>query len=166
MRLEILHLAAPCRLVPVTFTLAGTGETVADPQRIWSEYYSRKRAERVYEAGALWEAMKAAGVTHETVLALDFVCFGPCESDVRALGSQLSENYEVQITSAAEPGYFTVLGTTRPLGISLEKEQHTAWVEFMADVAQSYRCVFSEWTLEAPALGRTFRSAEVDDSAS
>lgn len=137
-----------------------------DPQQIWSEYYSRKKAERVYEANAMWEEMKAAGVTQETVLALDFVCFGPRESDVRALATQLSENYDAQVAAAAEPGYFTVLGTTRPRGVSLEREQLSAWVEFMSDVAHSYGCVFSEWTLEAPALNRAFRSAEVDASAS
>jgi hypothetical protein len=138
---------------------------MVDPQQAWSEYYSRKKAERLDEAGALWRAMQAAGVTHETVLALDFVCFGPSEQDANALATQLAENYEVKVAPAAERGYFTVTGTTRPHGITLQRDQHAAWVEFMADVARSHGCVLSEWSLEAPHLKATFRSADVDGAS-
>ena len=134
---------------------------MADPQQIWSDYYARKRGERVSEAEALWNEMREAGVGDNTVLALDFICFGNSRADVEGLAAQLSQNYHVQVAPAKEAGYFTVAGTTRPDGVTLGREQHKAWVEFMSDVAHSYACVFSEWSLEAPELCKTFRSAEV-----
>lgn len=132
-----------------------------NPQDTWSDYYARKKSERLREAQTLSLAMLAAGVRDDTVLALDFTCFGSSSPSVRALATQLSENYDVRITPGKEPGYQLVTGTTRPHGITLSAEQHVAWVEFMSDVARSHGCVFSEWSLEAPSLRKTFRSSEV-----
>jgi hypothetical protein len=133
---------------------------VQDSQHIWSDYHARKKAERLREAERLWSTMHSAGVRADTVLALDFTCFGPSAANAQALAAQLGENYEVRVSPDKQAGYHLVTGTTRPHGMTLEAAQHTAWVEFMADVARSHGCVFSEWSLEAPALATTFRSSE------
>ncbi len=135
---------------------------MADPDQAWAEYHARKRGERLAEAAALWAAMAADGVDGSTVLAVDFICFGGPGANVQGLRAQLAENYVVQLTPAKEPGYTTVSGTTRPHGITLEGQQHEAWVEFMFDVARSHGCMFSEWSFEVPALGKTFRSADFE----
>jgi hypothetical protein len=129
-----------------------------DPQNIWAEYYERKKAQRLEEASCLSSQMFAAGVTSDTVLALDFTHFGTSLTNVQALAAQLSENYEMQVASGKEQGIWLANGTTRPNGITLEHAQHLAWVEFMSDVAQSHACVFSTWSLEAPSLGVRFNS--------
>ena len=133
-----------------------------NPQKEWDDYFERKRAERLGEASKLWELMQDAGVTNETALALDFVCFGPSQSNVEDLAKQLSENYEIKVEPLAEQGYWCVKGTTRPYGIELEEEQHLGWVEFMSDVAKSYACAFSAWSLEAPSLGIKFKSEDIE----
>lgn len=129
-----------------------------DPQKIWSDFYERKKSERSEEAVELWKRMQAAGVTENTVLALDFLHFGNSRADVEALAQQLSENYVMEVVPAKEPGYWSAKGTTRPHGITLNQQQHLDWVGFMSDVAQSYACVFSTWSLEAPSLGEHFKS--------
>ena len=134
-----------------------------DPQKTWHDYYDRIKRRRLAAAALLWAEIEAAGANEETVFALDFAHFGNNHDDVGNLSIQLSEHYAIEVSARSEPNYWDVKGTTRPEGISLTKDQHAAWVEFMADVARSYACVFSEWTLEAPALGRTFRSAHLDD---
>jgi len=133
-----------------------------DPQKTWNAYYDRIRRRRLTEAAQLWDEIEAAGGNEETVFVLDFVHFGNNPDDVAQLSRQLSENYTTEISSRSEANYWDVRGTTRPEGISLSRDQHAAWVEFMFDVARSYACVFSGWKLEAPALGRTFQSANLD----
>ena len=134
-----------------------------DTQKTWGDYYDRIKHRRLAAAALLWAEIEAAGANEETVFALDFAHFGNNRDDVDNLGRQLSENYATEVSARSEQNYWDVRGTTRPEGICLTKDQHTAWVEFMVDVARSYACVFSEWTLEAPALGRTFQSAHPDD---
>jgi len=129
-----------------------------DPQATWAAYYADKKLERVREATELWSQLTRAGVTGETVLALDFVLFGTVQSNVHALANQLSENYSVTVSPDEDQGVWYAKGTTRPYGITLNQEQHLAWVEFMADVAQSHSCVFSTWELEAPSLRAKFQS--------
>ncbi|HEX5091838.1 MAG TPA: hypothetical protein VFV84_04020 [Burkholderiales bacterium] len=136
-----------------------------DPQKTWSDYYLRKKAQRVEEAGILWDRMTRAGVTDATVLALDFVHFGKVRADVEALAGQLAENYSMEVVPAGEQGYWLAKGTTRPQGITLTRDQHIGWVEFMADVANSYACVFSTWSFEAPTLGASFRSEDVESAS-
>ncbi|KFD30072.1 hypothetical protein [Sphingobium yanoikuyae] len=135
-----------------------------DPQNIWDDYYDRIKRRRIAEATFLWSEVDAAGANEETIFALDFVHFGNNRDDVDNLAQQLSENYTMEIAAHSEQNYWCAKGTTRPEGICLTKNDHTAWVDFMVDVARSYACVFSEWTLEAPALGRTFHSAHLDDA--
>jgi len=134
-----------------------------DPQKTWDDYYDRIKHRRLAEAALLWSEIEAAGANEETIFALDFAHFGNDRDDVDNLAQQLSENYATEVSPRSEQNYWDARGTTRPEGICLTKDQHTAWVEFMVDVARSYACVFSEWTLEAPALGRTFQSAHLDD---
>ena len=136
-----------------------------DPQKTWSDYYLRKKSQRIEEAGILWERMTQAGVTDETVLALDFVHFGNVKADVEALAAQLAENYSMEVVPAKDPGYWLAKGSTRPQGLTLSRDQHLGWVEFMSDVAHSYACVFSTWSLEAPILGASFRSEEVEGAS-
>lgn len=136
-----------------------------DPQVLWSEYYQRIRDRRAREAEALWNQMREAGFSDDTVAALDFVHFGNVREKVDALARQLSENYTVEVL-AADRGYWHVKGTTRPEGVCLSQAQHADWVLFMVDVARSYACVFSTWSLEAPSLGKTFKSEQVDESES
>ena len=136
-----------------------------DPQLVWSEYYQRIRDRRTREADALWSQMQQAGVSDDTVLAVDFVHFGDVREKVDALARQLSENYTVEVV-AADRGYWHVKGTTRPEGVCLSQADHAEWVLFMADVAASHACMFSTWSLEAPALRRTFNSEEMDESES
>lgn len=133
-----------------------------DPQAIWSDYYLRKKAQRIEEASRLWQLAQDADVKDETVLAIDFVHFGSSSDELEELSKQLSENYEMQVVQAEEAGYWLAKGTTRPYGITLTKEQHMSWVEFMIDVAHSYACVFSTWSLEASSLGIHLRSEQVE----
>jgi len=139
--------------------------TTEDPQKTWDEYYKRKRLQRMEEASKLWDFMRGSGVNEETVLALDFLHFGTSEENINALANQLSENYEIEVVPGDEEGYWYAKGTTRPHGLTLTKEQHSGWVEFMSDVAQSYSCVFSTWSLEAPSLGVNFKSENVESAS-
>lgn len=134
-----------------------------DSERTWGDYYDRIKRRRLAAAALLWSEIEAAGANDETIFALDFAHFGNNRDDVDDLARQLSENYAMEVSARSEQNYWDVRGTTRPEGICLTKDQHTAWVEFMVDVARSYSCVFHEWTLEAPALGQTFPSAHLDD---
>ena len=129
-----------------------------DPQATWSEYYRRIKERRQEEAELLWAQMAAAGVSEETVMALDFVHFSSSRENADFLAAQLDETYNVEVARADQEDYWYIKGTTRPEGVCLGKEQHASWVEFMADVAQSHACVFAQWTLEAPKLGRKFES--------
>lgn len=133
-----------------------------DPQKAWDDYYDRVKRRRLAEAALLWDETEGAGANERTIFVLDFAHFGNNRDDVDNLAQQLSENYATEVSKRGEKNYWYVRGTTRPEGICLTKGQHTAWVEFMVDVARSYACVFSRWTLEAPALRRTFQSAHLD----
>lgn len=134
-----------------------------DPQMVWDDYYERIKRRRIAAAALMWGEIECSGANEETIFALDFTHFGNNREDVDGLAEQLSENYATEVSARSEKGYWCVIGTTRPEGVCLTKNQHIAWVEFMADVARSYSCVFSEWALEAPAIGRTFQSAHLDN---
>jgi len=131
-----------------------------DPQEIWEEYYQNKKSQRLEEAYKLCEQLHDAGVTEETVLALDFVHFSKSHENAQLLAEQLSENYTMDVV-AREDGVWYINGTSRPYGLTLSAEQHISWVEFMADVAQSHACVFSTWSLEVPSLNLKFGSEAI-----
>lgn len=134
-------------------------------QQVWTDYYQSKKAQRLEEAVALWERMRLAGVREDTDLVLDFQMFGTSREVVEALASQLSENYKVDVSEDARPGYWLAKATTRPYAITLSDGQLNAWVEFVADAAQSHACVFSTWMLEAPALGQSFLSEQIESAS-
>ena len=134
-----------------------------ESQHTWDDYYDRIKRRRIAAATLLWDEIEAAGADEQTIFALDFFHFGNNRNDVDDLVGQLSENYTLKISARSEQDYWDIKGTTRPNGICLTRDEHAAWVEFMVDVARSYACVFSEWTLEAPALGGTFQSKQLDD---
>lgn len=136
--------------------------TSQDGNRIWDDYCATISARRAAEAEELWKKMAAAGVSEDTVLALDFVHFASSSDNAQALAEQLAENYSIEVVPADEEGYLLIKGTTRPEGVCLSKEQHTGWVTFMTEVAKSHACVFSSWTLEAPSLGQRFASESVE----
>lgn len=133
-----------------------------DPQKTWSDYYEFVKERCVLEAETLWHHMQDSGITEDTVLALDFMHIAPNKDDADSLSAQLSENYTMKVSSAYEEGYWYIEGTTRPEGITINKEKLIAWVEFMTDVAHSYACVFSNWTYEAPSVSITFSSKDFD----
>ena len=134
-----------------------------DPQQIWTDYYARLRRRRIAEAQIVHSQMAADGVTDETLLALDFLHFGNVESDVRDLAEQLSENYAMTVTRRTDSEYWNAEGTTRPDGIDgMNAERCADWVAFMCDVANSYGCVFSIWTLTDPTLQRSWTNETID----
>jgi len=131
-----------------------------DPQKTWDEYYADIRNRRESETRELWQQIAAAGVTEDTVLAMDFLHFTSDPTNAKALAEQLRENYEIKISPSSSPNYWNIEGTTRPHGISLTMEDHAGWVEFMCDVAQSHGCVFSTWNLEDPRSGQSWSNVD------
>ncbi|WP_425614713.1 hypothetical protein NA78x_004588 [Anatilimnocola sp. NA78] len=134
-----------------------------DPQQVWTDYYARIRRRRIAEARILHSQMAADGVTGDTILSLDFLHFGPVEDDVRRLAKQLSENYATTVTARPDADYWNAEGTTRPDGVDrMSAEQWSDWVAFMCDVASSYGCVFSVWTLTDPMKQRSWTNESID----
>lgn len=134
-----------------------------DDQAAWQAYEARKRGERLREAAHVWKALESAGVHSDVVLALDFVHFGHSRERADGLREQLAESYSCTVEDGPE-GYWLVKGTTRPYGVTLSRAEHDRWVAFMCDVARSHGCVFSTWSLTAPALGVTVSSEEFEDA--
>lgn len=132
-------------------------------QDVWRDYARRKREERLAEAGQVWQALVAAGGGAETVLAIDFVCFGSEHADVEGLRRHLAENCTVT-TAPGPAGYRLLQGTTRPYGVTFSETEHLDWVTFMCDVAQDHGCVFSTWTLSDPSSSLTVSSEAVADT--
>lgn len=128
-----------------------------EAQRTWTEYARRKRAERLSEAGQVWSAARAGGIDDATLLAIDFVHFGPSQANVEHLREALEGNCRVSIEAASD-GYWLLRGTTRPYGVTLSADDHLAWVDYMCEVASLHGCVFSTWSLEAPSLNVTVSS--------
>ena len=117
-------------------------------QIIWTDYYARIRRRRIAEAEFIVAQMRDAGVSADTVLALDFKHFGTVESDVRRLSDQLSENYSMDVLMSDDGKTWFANGTTRPYGVDgMIGDQLKEWAAFMCDVANSYACVFTTWKL-------------------
>lgn len=129
----------------------------SESQQTWLQYAQRKRAERLSEADQVWSALVAGGCGAETVLAIDFVHFGPSQTHVEGLRRELCKNCTVA-TESGPQGYWLLKGTTRPYGVTLSAAEHIAWVGYMCDVAQSHGCVLSTWSLSAPSLSLTVSS--------
>ena len=135
-----------------------------DPQKIWEEYYQSKKSQRLEEAHKFCAQLHDAGVTEETVMALDFVHFSKSHENAQSLAEQLSENYTIEVVTNKD-GVWYIKGTSRPYGLTFSSEQHVGWVEFMADVAQSHACVFSTWSLEIPSLDLKFDSESIESAS-
>ncbi|WP_415753807.1 hypothetical protein [Pseudomonas leptonychotis] len=117
---------------------------------------------RVAEAHELWATMKADGFTENTVAALDFSFFSNSETEARELMNSLSENYTLELSTASEPGYFLIKGTTRPYGNEFTQEQWLGWVEYMVSTGFSHNAVFSTWSVYDPASKSTWSSESIE----
>ena len=134
-----------------------------DPQSTWAQYYSRIRDRRIAEARVLHRQLKESGVGDETILAIDFQHFGNVEDDVRKLANQLSESYSMIVVQRGDTEYWDAKGTTRPDGVDgMDEGTCLSWVAFMCDVANSYACVFSTWSLTDQIRGQTWANETID----
>ncbi len=127
-------------------------------QAIWDEYYKRIRRRRISEAEQLIRSTRDDGVCDESEVFLDFIHFSSVEADLVMLKQQLAENYEVSISRDEPSGHWMLAGTTRPVSLTISGDQLIEWIEFMADVAQSYACVFSTWVLTEASTGKQWLS--------
>ena len=134
-----------------------------DAQTIWRAYYQRIRDRRVSEAEQLIKATRQDGINDHTEMFLDFRHFSSVEADIAQLKDQLTENYEVLLSKAESSDYWLLEGTTRPITMSFEREQIIEWVKFMADVAESYACVFSTWKLTEASTGRQWSNETFEE---
>jgi hypothetical protein len=119
-----------------------------DAQKTWDEYHERIKNRRLAEAKIINLELEKNDITIETDLVLDFSFFTQDEAGANGIKNQLSENYEMTISKKDE--YWHINGTSRPYAVNLTTEQHLGWVEFMHDVALSYGCIFSTWSVTEP----------------
>ncbi|WP_185233774.1 hypothetical protein [Teredinibacter franksiae] len=119
-----------------------------DAQKTWDEYHERIKSRRLAEAKVINLELVKNDITSETDLVLDFSFFTQDEAGANGIKKQLSENYEMIISKKDE--YWHINGTSRPYAVNLNAEQHLGWVEFMHDVALSYGCIFSTWSITEP----------------
>lgn len=129
-----------------------------DAKSVWRDYYIRVRNRRIDEAEQLINASRRDGITDESQMFLGFRHFSSVEDDIEQLKQQLSESYDVAVSKGKSKDYWYLDGTTRPVQMSFERDQLIGWVEFMADVAQSYACVFSNWVLIHASTGKQWAS--------
>jgi hypothetical protein len=130
---------------------------MTEPDSAAQDYFDRKRAARLAEAGHLWPELVHAGFQDDMVLLLDFVLFGRDEAGARALAAQVAKTYGTDVAALPEGGW-RVVGTTRPYGARFTETRLRDWVAFVADLAAAHGLVFSVWAVEAPALGVSFTS--------
>lgn len=119
-----------------------------DTQKTWDEYHERIKNRRLAQAKVINLELESHDVTSETNLILDFSFFTQDEAGAKNIQTHLSENYEISISKDGE--YWHINGTSRPYAVNLTTEQHLSWVEFMHDVALSYGCIFSTWSVTEP----------------
>ncbi len=119
-----------------------------EAQKTWDEYHERIKNRRLAQAKVINLELEKQVITSETDLILDFSFFTQDESGANGIQKQLSENYDMSIIKDGE--YWRINGTSRPYAVNLTTEQHLGWVEFMHDVALSYGCIFSTWSITDP----------------
>ena len=134
--------------------------TEEQAQKTWDEYHEKIKNRRLAQVKVINERLKDAGVTGDSDLVLDFKFFTPKQSGAEGIKEQLSENYEITIKQDGD--YWNITGTTRPYSINLEPEQHVGWVEFMHDVALSYGCIFSVWTVTDVKTNKTWSNEKIE----
>jgi hypothetical protein len=131
-----------------------------EAQKTWEEYHERIKNRRLAEAEVINSELKSHGITSEHDLVLDFSFFTQDEIGAKGIKTQLSENYEISISKEGE--YWLIKGTTRPYAINLSQEQHIGWVKFMHDVALSYGCIFSTWTIIEPETKQAWSNENIE----
>lgn len=119
-----------------------------EAQKTWDEYHERIKNRRLAQAKVINSELERNAIRGDTDLILDFRFFTQDESGAKGIQSQLSENYEISISKDGE--YWLIDGTSRPYAVNLTTEQHLGWVEFMHDIALSYGCIFSTWSITNP----------------
>ncbi|MEH6343465.1 MAG: hypothetical protein V7785_00135 [Bermanella sp.] len=119
-----------------------------EAQKIWGEYHERIKSRRLAEAKIINLELEKNSITREIDLILDFSFFTKDEAGAKGIQYQLSENYEMSITKNGV--YWIIDGTSRPYVVNFTSEQHLGWVGFMHDVALSYGCIFSTWSITEP----------------
>ena len=131
-----------------------------DAQKTWDEYHERIKNRRLAQAKVINLELEKNAITSETDLALDFSFFTQDEAGANGIKNQLSENYEMTIIKKDE--YWHINGTSRPYAVNLTTEQHLGWVEFMHDVALSYGCIFSTWSITEPKGNRVWSNENIE----
>jgi hypothetical protein len=129
-------------------------------QKTWDEYHDKIKNRRLAQVKVINEQLRVAGVTSDSDLVIDFSFFTPKQSGAEGIREQLSENYEMTINQDGD--YWNIDGTTRPYSINLTLEQHVDWVEFMHDVALSYGCIFSVWTVTDVKTNNTWSNEKIE----
>ena len=119
-----------------------------EAQKTWDEYYERINNRRLAQAKVINSELERYNITSETDLILDFTFFTEDEAGAKGIQEQLSEDYEMSISKVDD--YWHIDGTSRPYAVNLTMEEHLGWVQFMHDVALSYRCIFSVWSITEP----------------
>ncbi len=131
-----------------------------EAQKTWDEYHDRIKNRRLAEAKVINLELEKHAITSETDLILDFSFFTQDESGAKDIQTQLSENYEMSIIKDGE--YWHINGTSRPYAVNLTTEQHLGWVEFMQDVALSYGCIFSTWSITEPKAKHVWSNENIE----
>jgi len=131
-----------------------------EAQRTWDEYHKKIKMRRLAEAKIINTELDSNGITTETDLILDFNFFTQDEVGAKGIKEQLSENYEMSMYQEGE--YWKISGTSRPYAVNLSTEQHLSWVEFMHDVALSYGCIFSTWTITEHKTQKSWSNENIE----
>lgn len=131
-----------------------------EAQKIWGEYHERIKNRRLAQAKVINVELDKNDITSETDLILDFSFFTQNETGAKGIQKQLSENYEMTIINDGE--YWHINGTSRPYAVSLTTENHLGWVEFMHDVALSYGCIFSTWSITDPKNNHIWTNINIE----
>ena len=119
--------------------------TEKEIQDTLGEYHDRIKNRRLAEAHIINLELERNAITIDTDLVLDFAFFTQDEAGAIGIRKQLSENYEMSISKDGD--YWHIKGTSRPYAVNLTTEQHLDWVKFMHNVALSYGCIFSSWSI-------------------
>ncbi len=131
-----------------------------EAQKTWDEYHERIKMRRLAEAKIINTELDSNGITTETDLILDFNFFTKDEEGAKGIKEQLSENYEMSMHQDGE--YWIISGSSRPYAVNLSGEQHLGWVEFMHDVALSYGCIFSTWTVTEHKTKKSWSNENIE----
>lgn len=131
-----------------------------EAKKTWDEYHERIKMRRLAEAKIINAELGSNGITTETDLILDFNFFTQDKEGAKGIKEQLSENYEMSMYQDGE--YWKISGTSRPYAVNLSTEQHLGWVEFMHDVALSYSCIFSSWTVTEHKTKKSWSNESIE----